>query len=313
MTNRHAHQRVGMLFLIYFVAACASTPQTRLLSENPPDIPQLVELSEVPFNPQIEYYCGPAALASIISYRGIAVSPEQLGPLIYVPGLKGSLQAEVVSATRQFDLLPVELDGRLDSILREIAAGNPVFVLQNLGLDIAPVWHYEVVIGYDIDAGIFILRSGEHKRIYREFAVFERVWQRAGYWALSIVDARSIPASANEQRYLDAVIDMESVGRVETARIAYQTAIVRWPQSTLALTGLGNTAYAMNDYAEAEVAFQAALDINPLQPSLWNNLAYTLAQLGRNQPSLAAIKQAIQLDPENQNFKDSLDELVSWQ
>ena len=137
MINRNAHQRVGMLFLIYLVAACASTPQTRLLTESPPDIPQIVELSEVPFNPQTEYYCGPAALASIISYRGLAVSPEQIAPLIYVPELKGSLQAEVVSATRQFDLLPVKLDGRLDSILREIAAGNPVFVLQNLGLDIA--------------------------------------------------------------------------------------------------------------------------------------------------------------------------------
>lgn len=312
MINRHAHQRVGMLFLIYLVAACASTPQTRLLTESPPDIPQIVELSEVPFNPQTEYYCGPAALASIISYRGLAVSPEQIAPLIYVPELKGSLQAEVVSATRQFDLLPVKLDGRLDSILREIAAGNPVFVLQNLGLDIAPVWHYEIVIGYDLSAGIFILRSGVNERIYREFSVFERVWQRAGYWALSIVDARSIPASANEQRYLDAVIDMESVGRFETARVAYQTAIVRWPQSTLAFTGLGNTAYAMSDYTAAEEAFQAALKIDPAQPSVWNNLAYALAQLGRYQSSLAAIEQAIQLDPENQNFKDSFDELVNW-
>ena len=151
-----------------------------------------------------------------------------------------------------------------------------------------------------------------NERIYREFSVFERVWQRAGYWALSIVDARSIPASANEQRYLDAVIDMESVGRFETARVAYQTAIVRWPQSTLAFTGLGNTAYAMSDYTAAEEAFQAALKIDPAQPSVWNNLAYALAQLGRYQSSLAAIEQAIQLDPENQNFKDSFDELVNW-
>jgi hypothetical protein len=36
--------------------------------------------------------------------------------------------------------------------LREVAAGNPVLVLQNLSFAWAPVWHYAVVMGYDADA-----------------------------------------------------------------------------------------------------------------------------------------------------------------
>ena len=185
--RKRARLAACTLILLAFLGGCATSPQTRLLLDNPPDIPSRVELTEVPFFPQQEYHCGPASLASIISYQGTPVEPDQIVKLIYVPELKGSLQAEVVAAARQFELLPVQLDGTLESLLREIAAGNPIFVLQNLGLDLVPVWHYEVVVGYDFDERIMIMRSGTKPRVYRSFALFEKTWQRAGHWALAIV------------------------------------------------------------------------------------------------------------------------------
>ena len=42
------------------------------------------------------------------------------------------------------------LKGGIHSVLPEIAAGNPVLVLQNAGWSWLPVWHYAVVIGYDL-------------------------------------------------------------------------------------------------------------------------------------------------------------------
>ncbi len=48
-----------------------------------------------------------------------------------------------------------------EELLVEVAAGNPVIVLQNLGLSWVPVWHYAVVIGYDGDADMVTLHSGE--------------------------------------------------------------------------------------------------------------------------------------------------------
>jgi hypothetical protein len=104
--------------LSIYLGGCASSPQTRLLLNEPPDIPSRVELAEVPFYPQQEFHCGPAALAGVMNYRGVEVVPDQIAELVYVPDLKGSLQVEVVAATRQFDLLPVKLDGRLESLLR---------------------------------------------------------------------------------------------------------------------------------------------------------------------------------------------------
>ena len=311
--NLRARLLACALFLLPYLAGCATSPQTRLLVNDPPDIPPRVELSEVPFFPQQDYHCGPAALAGIMNYRGVEVLPEQIAELVYVPELKGSLQVEVEAAARQFDLLPVKLDGRLESLLREIDAGNPVFVLQNLGLDLYPVWHYEILIGYDFDDRQMILRSGVHRRITRSFALFEKTWQRAGYWALAVVATDEIPATASAEAFLDAVIAMEQVGRVETAHSAYATARRRWPDNLLAHIGYANTAYAMGKFSAAESAYRAALALDPGKGEVWNNLAYTLAQLGRHEASMDAIHRALKLDPANQNFKDSLNELSNWQ
>jgi hypothetical protein len=92
------------LFLLAYLGGCATSPQTRLLLDNPPDIPPRVELTEVPFFPQQQYHCGPSSLASVINYRGTPVEPDQIAQMIYVPGLKGSLQVEVEAATRQFSV-----------------------------------------------------------------------------------------------------------------------------------------------------------------------------------------------------------------
>lgn len=299
-------------FFLLGASGCATSPQTRLLLDDPPDIPARVELTEVPFFPQQEYHCGPAALASVVNYRGIDVLPEQIAKLVYVPELKGSLQIEIVAATRQFDLLPVRLDGRLRSVLLELAAGNPVFVLQNLALDIYPVWHYEVVIGYDFERRHMILRSGLNRRIKRSFALFEKTWQRAGHWALVPIGADSIPVSASADSYLDAVIGMEQVGRTATARRAYDSARRRWPDHPLAHSGYANSAYAMGEFSAAEAAYRAALAIDADRADVWNNLAYALAQLGRHEAALDAIRRALELDPDNRNFRESLSELSNW-
>jgi tetratricopeptide (TPR) repeat protein len=309
---RRAGLVAGALLFLGYLGGCATSPQTRLLLDNPPDIPAQVELTEVPFFPQQEYHCGPSSLASVINYRGTPVEPDQIAQMIYVPGLKGSLQIEVEAATRQFEMLPVLLDGKLESLLGELAAGNPVFVLQNLGLDSIPVWHYEVVVGYDLSERVVILRSGVDARVLRSFALFEKTWQRADHWALVVVPVDTVPATASAAAYLDAVIGMEQVGRIESANHAYATALRRWPENLLARTGLGNSAYAMGEFVAAETAYRSALTIDPQKAEIWNNLAYALAQSGRHESSMEAIDRALELDPGNQNFKDSYNELANW-
>ncbi len=301
-----------MLLLLLALGGCAGTPQTRLLLDNPPDLPPTVELTEVPFFPQQEYHCGPAALASIFNYLGTPAEPDEIARRVYVPGLKGSLRSEVVAATRQYDLLPVRIAGRMETLMAELAAGNPVFVLQNLGLDAVPVWHYEVVVGYDFERREMILRSGEYPRALREFGLFERTWQRAGHWALVIVPPDRVPPTASAGDFLQTAIDLEQVGRTGTALRAYRTAVRRWPQNVLAHSGAGNAAYALGEFSAAEAAYRNALEIDATRADVWNNLAYALAQQGRHEASLEAIERALDIDPDNENLRASLRELSNW-
>ncbi len=300
---------MGAFLLLSLVSACTTPRQTLELRNNPPAIQPRQELTHTPFFPQTEYHCGPAALASVIQYRDIAVSPEQITPMIYTPGLKGALQVEVIAATRRFDLLPVVLDGRLDSLLREVEAGNPVLVLQNLGLDAYPFWHYAVAVGYDLEAQTIVLRSGTHKRLERPFDNFERTWARAGHWALVIVKPQQIPITADAERYLSTALEVEQTGQIESANSAYASASQRWPDNLLALTGLGNTAYALNDYVAAERVYRQALVLSPQSHQIWNNLAYALARQSKAEESMQAVWQAMLLSPHNANYRESAEEL----
>jgi tetratricopeptide (TPR) repeat protein len=124
-----------------------------------------------------------------------------------------------------------------------------------------------------------------------------------------VVDPDTVPVSASARAYLGAVIDMELIGRPEIARRGYASALRRWPGNLVALGGLGNSAYAMGDYAASEAAFREALEQAPDEAGMWNNLAYALAQQGQREASLSAVRKALELDPDNGDYRDSLVDL----
>ena len=73
-------------------------------------------------------------------------------PQVYLPERKGSLQVEMLAAARRHGMVSYQLAPRFEDMMREIAAGTPVVVLQNLGV-FSSGWHYAVAIGYDYQTG----------------------------------------------------------------------------------------------------------------------------------------------------------------
>lgn len=310
LSCRHGYRCIAVL-CITLLTACATPYQADLLRDSPPDIPPVIELSSVPFYPQRDYQCGPAALATVINHFQVQTTPEELLPLVYIPELKGSLQVEMLAATSQFGLLAIQQDGSLEAILREIASGNPVLVMQNLGLEAYPFWHYAVVIGYDLQSEHIILRSGEIKRLVRPFSVFERTWQRANFWSVVVVSPEIMPITASEDKFISAVVALESSGLKQAVLLAYQNGLKRWAQSFVMQMGLGNTHYALQDYRLAEQAFRAAIDINPVRAEAWNNLAYALLKQGKKAQAIEAVEQAVSLQPEGKQYQASRKEISS--
>jgi hypothetical protein len=287
----------GFLLLCALLSGCAALlPQATAVREQPPaDLPARAELREVAFHGQDEYYCGPAALAMALNAAGVDVTPESLVGQVYIPGRKGSLQIEMLVAARRNGLVAYALEPRLTDVLREIAAGTPVISLENYGWKIWPKWHYAVLVGYDLDKGELIRRSGLTPRQVMPFEVFEYVWSTDGHWSMVAVPPDRVPVTATEARYGSAVIALEKTGNVKNARVAYDTMLKRWPGSLVGLMGRGNTAYALKDLATAEAAFREASERHPGSTSAFNNLAHVLAERGRLDEAIAAAERAVSL------------------
>ncbi len=283
------------MLLLLGLVGCAGTPQIAALQRHAENLPRRAELATVPFFPQETHQCGPASLAMAANYANVAVSPDTLTAQTYLPEREGSLQAEMMAATRRQGLLAYAMAPSMHDLFSEVAAGTPAIVLQNLGLSFFPKWHYAVVVGYDLDREEVMLRSGLEQRQVLSFHTFEHTWARSGYWAMLAMPPTRLPATADEGRYISAALALEQTGKPESAQAAYRTALLRWPRNQTARMGLGNTAYAAGDMKLAETAFRQAAADHPEDWMPLNNLAYALAGQQRYAEALNIARSAMTL------------------
>lgn len=290
-------------FLLLLLLGCSSLPRL------PADLTPRVELTEAPFFPQEEHHCGPAALATVLNYHQLKVTPADLTPQVYLPEREGSLQIELAATARRYGMLAYPLGGNVRDLLMEVAAGNPVLVLQNLAFGWLPKWHYAVVVGYDLAQNEVILRSGKHRRWRSSLRAFNNTWRRSGNWALVILPPEQIPHTAKPAIYLKAAFDLEATGKLHQALSAYRSATVRWPNDQRSWLALGNGAFQQNRLSEAQQALQRAIALDPSDPTALNNLAYVYLAAGCATQAQETIRQALQLKPEDTNLQDSQREI----
>jgi tetratricopeptide (TPR) repeat protein len=244
------------------------------------DSDQAIALEQTPFFPQEAFQCGPAAVATVLAAEGLPVTPGDLTAEVYTPGLEGSLQPELLGAIRRRGLLAYELPPDLEGLASELAAGRPVLVLQNLGLEYRPIWHYAVVIGADSRTETLLLRSGTEARLEISTRKFIRSWDSAGNWGAVVLRPGEMPASPDLDHYRRAVLGLEAATRFAEAAVAWQAALDYWPEDPVALFGLGSARYALRDLDGARSAWERYVRGNPDDVPGLNNLAAVLGELG---------------------------------
>lgn len=282
--------RAALLSALLAVGGCTSLPAPA------PAVPGLARhavIAQVPFFPQTENQCGAAALATVLNHSGVAITPAALEPQVYVPGRKGAFQIELVAAARQAGRIAYTDTFTLTEVQRLIAAGQPLLVLQNLGLDWYPQWHFAVVVGYDLDAGEVILRSGDIADYRISARLFERTWRRAGYWGLLTLTPGQLPAAdLRAQPYFQALAALESTTAV-TVLPAWRQGVERWPEHSDLRMGYANALYGQQQLDEAARQYAQVLQARPDYGPAHNNLAQVRLAQGLYPEALALIDAAI--------------------
>ncbi len=253
---------------------CATTAhQTEALLASPPqDLPYRTEIPDVPFVNQSAGHCGPATLTMVMNWNGKMISVDDLAPQVYTPGMKGSLQVDMLSASRRQGMMAVQIQG-LPALLKEISAGHPVIVFENLALTWAPQYHYAVVYGYDLNRQIAIMHSGPEKGKEWDLRKFERSWMLGDYWGLVVLAPGQLSAAGSELAHATAAAGLEQAQKIPEAEKSYLAMLQRWPTSLAALIGMGNITYTQKNYKKSVEYLRQATANHPSSAAAWNNLA----------------------------------------
>lgn len=260
---------------------------------------QKAQLTDTAFFPQKKYQCGPASLASVLQQSGVTITPDTLSRQIYLPERHGSLQLELIGATRRNDRIPYRLQPNLSAIARELQQHRPVLILQNLGLRSIPAWHYAVVIGIDPALSTITLHSGTTKNLSMDAGKFLRSWDLAERWGIVALRPGELPADNNPAAFLKAVAAYSTVTNDDTVVKSYANAVKRWPQNHLAWFSYAANAQVSGNHSLAIRNYLQALRIKPDHLPSINNLSLMYAETGKFDQALKLLDEGLLLYPDH--------------
>ncbi len=186
--SRPAAARISMKVLPFLCAlilllyACASGPAP---------LPEGAKvLSNVPFFPQEEYQCGPAALATVMNYwyarsgSTVRIGVDEIARAIYSPGARGVLPTDLENYPRKKGFVTEQFTGSVSRLRESIDRGVPVILLVDYGGSIYRLDHFLVATGYTGNG--IIVNSGRKERQVVPTSDLEEIWKKTGYWSLRL-------------------------------------------------------------------------------------------------------------------------------
>ena len=169
-----------LLFLclaLFFLSDCAAIPPVKK-----PNAEKVIQ--NIPFYPQKRYQCGPASLAGILNFWGVAVLPEEIAAEIYSRSARGTLNLDMILYTERRGLKATPYEGSFEDLKRKTDAGYPLIVMVDYGFWIYQQYHFMVIVGYYEDG--VIVNSGKDQHKPMPLSDFLKSWERTRCWSLLV-------------------------------------------------------------------------------------------------------------------------------
>ena len=194
----------------------------------------------------------------------------------------------MLAAARGKGRVAYVLEPDFSQVQAELAAGTPVLVLQDLGALGIRRWHFAVVIGYDPERDVVILRSGTRRR---HVAAPRPISSAPGRPAATGPRwSRRRTGRPRPPRAAASSAPSPTRSAVSRGRPSRRATRRRWragPADPLVLLANGNDAYANQRLADAIRLYRELLAIDPGNVAGRNNLANALLDAGCPQAALA--------------------------
>lgn len=272
---------------------------------------------KVPFVSPRSDLCGSTSIEMISSYWQSTtsyvprLSQQELDGRTLIPEKGGTLQVELVATARANGLLVYPLSPTFEALFSELEKQHPIIVLVNRGYSWYPLWHYAPVTGYDGEKQTILMHFSDRPNEALPIETFLALWKRSGNWGVVLLPPAHLPASASSKTFLYSAYEFEKVGMMDDAILAYQSALLNWPEDIDILFALANAYYHSYQLRDAEQSYRKLLSFEPGHPLALNNLADLLCRTGRSGEAWRLLGEAVTDDREMESIiKATLKEIA---
>lgn len=141
-------------------------------------------IRDVPFYPQEDYQCGPASMASVLSYWNVRAEPDDIGKEIFSKSARGTLTIDMILYAKKNGFYAEQSKGSMEQLKNSVDSGYPIIVLVDYGISVFQINHFMVVTGYNNDG--VIVHSGKFPNRFISQKDFLSAWKKTDYWTLLI-------------------------------------------------------------------------------------------------------------------------------